>query len=522
MFIPDGTGALIRYDAIPEDSYKNYYKEIYGEDISFARSLLSEGEAIYLPVFGFVHGVNQNAVLGIIESGAPYAAISATHASKVLNFYTIYPEFIYRKTFRQPVNAAGHEITLLQNFRNDFDIDITYEVLTGNDANYIGMAKKYQSYLVNQGVLTNKTSIYNQIPLTLEVILNEKKRGVFTDEKIIMTKFKDYKRMMDELKDEDITNINSIMLGFTHMGFTYTPPYYESIDKDLGSLSIFDQDILDNMYFRSNFQYASSKVGNYNAYNDLALSISEQVFTSTGDNLSYNLLSPKASKRIFTNAIKTMNKKEIKNLAIEGIPTLLFSDYKNGMSSRDDVIKIYQSMFEDYNHKLALYQPNDYMFKYMDSYLVFPLYNSQYLSFDDTVPFLSIVLKGYVDLFASNANFYPNARDELLRLIDFGVSPSFIISEKSSHNLLETNINSIFTSRFDDLKESIVTYYNFVNGALEDVYNASIINREVLEDGIIKVTYDNDYQVYINYTSNDFSIDGQILRAKDYVVRRAL
>ena len=58
-----------------------------------------------------------------------------------------------------------------------------------------------------------------------------------------------------------------------------------------------------------------------------------------------------------------MNKKEIKNLAIEGIPTLLFSDYKNGMSSRDDVIKIYQSMFEDYNHKLALYQPNDYMFK---------------------------------------------------------------------------------------------------------------------------------------------------------------
>ena len=213
----------------------NYYKEIYGEDISFARSLFSEGEAIYLPVFGFVHGVNQNAVLGIIESGAPYAAISATHASKVLNFYTIYPEFIYRKTFRQPVNAAGHEITLLQNFRNDFDIDITYEVLTGNDANYIGMAKKYQSYLVNQGVLTNKTSIYNQIPLTLEVILNEKKRGVFTDEKIIMTKFKDYKRMMDELKDEDITNINSIMLGFTHMGFTYTPPYYESIDKDLGS-----------------------------------------------------------------------------------------------------------------------------------------------------------------------------------------------------------------------------------------------------------------------------------------------
>ena len=158
----------------------------------------------------------------------------------------------------------------------------------------------------------------------------------------------------------------------------------------------------------------------------------------------------------------------------------------------------------------------------MDSYLVFPLYNRQYLSFDDTVPFLSIVLKGYVDLFASNANFYPNARDELLRLIDFGVSPSFIISEKSSHNLLETNINSIFTSRFDDLKESIVTYYNFVNGALKDVYNASIINREVLEDGVIKVTYDNDYQVYINYTSNDFSIDGQILRAKDYVVRRAL
>ncbi len=521
MFVPDGVGALIRYDPIPEDAYKNYYKEIYDEDFAFLKNYRSDGEIISYPVFGFVHGVKQNGILGIIEKGATSVAINATHASKVLNFYTIYPEFIYRRTFRQPINAAGHEISLLQNYRNDIDVSITYEVLSNEDATYIGMANKYREYLISNNILNKQIIDEDQIPLNLDVILNEKKRGIFFDEKVTMTKFSEYNSMLKELKEKNINNINSLMIGYTHVGYSYTPPYYEEIDRDLGSLNIFDEDVLDKMYFRNNFIYGTNKVGNYNAYTDLAMTISEQIYTFHGINYTFHLLSPNAVSKIFTKSIKKMNKNGIKNLALEGVTNLLYSDHRNKVTSRDDVINLYQNMLKDYEYKIAMHRPNDYLYEYMDSYFDFPLYNSQYLSFDDTVPFLAIVLKGYSDLFAEHANFYPNARDEVLRLIDFGVFPSFVISHKSAHYLLETNLDGIFTSRFEDLKDSIVTYYHFVNDALSHVRDASIVNRKVISDGVIKVSYDNGYEIYVNYTSQDYLLNGEVIEAKNYVVRGA-
>ena len=50
------------------------------------------------------------------------------------------------------------------------------------------------------------------------------------------------------------------------------------------------------------------------------------------------------------------------------------------------------------------------------------MYSSQYLQFSDTVPFLAIVLNGCP---FERAAILPHARDELLRLIDYGVYPSF-------------------------------------------------------------------------------------------------
>jgi hypothetical protein len=169
---------------------------------------------------------------------------------------------------------------------------------------------------------------------------------------------------------------------------------------------------------------------------------------------------------------------------------------------------------------IALHNANNYLWENMDQFFDFPMYSSQYQPFDDTVPFLAIALRGKMDLFGANANFYPYARDELLRLIDFGVYPSFVITEKSSKYLQKTELEYLYSTRYADLKDAIITYYDFVNQALNHVMNASITDRRVLTTGLVAVTYDNGIVIVVNYNNQDLTYNGFTVGAKNYIVTR--
>ena len=45
-----------------------------------------------------------------------------------------------------------------------------------------------------------------------------------------------------------------------------------------------------------------------------------------------------------------------------------------------------------------------------------------------------------------------------------------------------------------------------INRALTDVKAQRIVDREVLETGIVKVTYENGTDIYVNYTNEEYVI----------------
>jgi hypothetical protein len=135
------------------------------------------------------------------------------------------------------------------------------------------------------------------------------------------------------------------------------------------------------------------------------------------------------------------------------------------------------------------------------------LYSSQQKRFSDTVPFLAIVLSGYKDVFGRNANFFANTTNELLRLVDYHIYPSFYITNESSYYLLNTESEHIYTSRYLDWEEEIKRQYDFVNDALKHVVNEKIIKRVIIDAGFVKVSYSNGVIIYINY-SGATKVDG--------------
>ena len=123
-----------------------------------------------------------------------------------------------------------------------------------------------------------------------------------------------------------------------------------------------------------------------------------------------------------------------------------------------------------------------------------------------------------MNLYSSYANFYAYPREELLRLIDYNVYPSFIVTNESSSLLEKTNLNNIYSSKFDDLKTAVTTYYEFVNTPLKHVVGASLVSRTVPANGIVINKYSNNVEIIVNYTNTTQVVNGITVDAMNYYV----
>jgi hypothetical protein len=116
--------------------------------------------------------------------------------------------------------------------------------------------------------------------------------------------------------------------------------------------------------------------------------------------------------------------------------------------------------------KIAFYLPNDYLFGLMQAYFDIPLDDSGYLYTTQTVPFLQIVLAGYVPFYGTALNFSSNLQDDLLRHVDFGVYPSYFLSEEITAEILNTTSVWIYTSSYAQWGQEIEQLNKPTNGSI--------------------------------------------------------
>jgi hypothetical protein len=522
VFLPDGVGALVDYKPTNPLIGTNYQKEIYDRNVGYnltenMNEFISGGTKIYAPVFGFVHGVDQNAVFANITSGSEYGVINLYFPSRTRGFTTVFSEFVFRKPYSQPIDKIGNTISLLQQFNNSMDIEIEYTLLDGGDANYVGMAKTYRSYLEDS--LQSDTELQNDIPLKLDVIGIEKTKGLLFDKTIVMTTFNQMKDIVTDLESKGISNIIANYQGFTSSGVTWSAPKYERISsrlgntKDLEALSL----LLTDLYFVTEFNKASNQSGGYNQYFDLAKKINDQLYQYySGTDIKF-LLEYQQVEDVMEESMDRLSDYPMSGFAIESMGNLLYDDFSN-QRYLPDLIQIYHEMLSSTELNIALYDVNAYLWDSIDNFYDFPMYSSQYVTLDDTVPFMSIVLSGSISLFGPNANFYPYARDELLRLVDFNVYPSFVVTHESSKKLQDTGLESIYSSRYEDIKLSVSSYYDFVNEALKYVIGSTIENREVYQNGVMEITYANGVIIVVNYTNQIVMYETETIAPKSYLV----
>lgn len=506
VFIPDGVGALMRFN--DKNISSTYTKKFFGNE---SATSLSE-KSLFANVYGMVHGANQNGFLAIIEDGSAQASFVYTPTGNPINYNYANVGFEYRVSYTQFLNQSQtSSVRLVQGKRNQFDIKMLYLFLNNEKANYVGMANAYQAYLVNQGDLVKTT--YTDIPLHLDVLMAENKKSLFGRKTFRMTAFSDVNLMINTLKLSGIENLDINLFGFEKGGLSYQGPSYTKIESVVGSKSslskLLKQDV--NIYFVADYVTAYKNAKGYNM-NDVSQTIGQQLMTEDNN----YLLSHTDGLKKYQSNYKTLNKTyKIDQMALSSIGNHLYRDYSTDQYREDmiDVARAYLNVSE----KTSVINAFSYLFG-ASAITDAPMYSSQQTKFTDTVPFYSYVLSGHKATFARNANFFSNTSNELLRMIDYHLYPSFYVTKASSYLLLDTGSEHIFTSRFKDWESEITRQYNYVNEALKHVSNNQVTSRVIVETGVVYVSYDNGVSILINYTGELKTYLGTQVLPQDYEV----
>ncbi|MDW8269740.1 MAG: DUF5696 domain-containing protein, partial [Anaerolineae bacterium] len=529
MVLPDGTGSLIRF-ADSTRAKNMFYGRYYGPDLGMIGSLPFDPEVnrpypLSFPVFGMVHGEGQNAFLAVIEKGAAYGELVVHPAGILTNFNFLHNVFIYNESYFQATNRAGAGVTIVQSRPNVFDVVVHYRFLTGPDADYVGMARSYRQYLLEKGLLRRVIADDPNIGIRLEFLGGDKEKVLLWHRFIPMTTVS---QMAAILADLGVSNPEVIYYGWQPLGASSMPPTKLALEEALGDLdelrALVEAVEAAGGHFALylNPQAALRDEGGYSPRNDLALAITNRDLRSFNRNQPYFLFSLTALERRFRPLAADVADRLGAGLALDGIGWTLYGDFRKSRPlNREETVAAYQALLAASPAALGFYRPNDYLWGLARAYYDMPLGDGGYIYTTETVPFLPIVLVGYLPCYGPALNFSPDLSRDILRQIDFGLYPSYFLTHEVTARMLNTRSNWIYTSSYAQWGESVRQTYARMNALLGPVRGQPIVARQRLAEGVFATTYANGRQIVVNYTDRPFAHDGLVVPPREALLKEA-
>ena len=548
IFIPDGSGALMRFNDYGA-SLNGYTGHVYGRDIAQLPSH-SRIEPNYItlkeptmPVFGISYGDGtQAAFLSHTTKGAEYMQIYARPSNSAdtynLTDYNIaHSRYLFNRVYTQVYNQSGANYQSLFKERNHFDIHQHFFMLAGDGkdvdnpyrADYVGMALKYRDYLHENGILNNKVYSHSNIPIRIDFLMSDAKNALVGTEDVVVTTIDQVQMILESLKSSGIYNINSGLLGYQSGGLTLGRKSSPNWSNRIGSKSKFtkviDQLSRQGIDISLHQDYTTIYSENMflidNAMKHIGGWYSEYLYRrTTGPVEKQYYATPNKAAQWVTNTYNKTAKMGFESYTYDGISNNLYSHYKseNDVITVTDAIALYQDTFNHIHQhtKVNAVTPNMYLWPFVDRHLNTPLFSSQHLVETDTVPFLQIVLNGSMELYATYSNFSFYQQKDVLRMIDYNTFPSFVLTHDPSYKLIATHASNFYSTEYGLYEEMIQRIYQDVNRGLAGVMNQKWVDRTVYQSGVIVNTYDNGYQVVINYTDEPIVYEGVEVQALDY------
>jgi hypothetical protein len=511
LFVPDGPGGLIRFDATHADFSRGYIHQVYGTEITNTANWTRSGEwreNIAYPVFGLKKG--DHAYLAILTQGDDSADIAAMAPGLKSSFFNIYSSQIYREEYLYKMSRLASPTKAIQKQRLDRDRELEYRFLSGNDASYVGLANAYRDYLTKDGQLKEKLKPAEHMPMYLKIMGGNFRKAYGRVQYVSATTFPQAADIVDELRQSGVANTKVIFYGWQNQG-DYNVEKRFPIESALGGESAAKAFVSKmkrdgtGVFFQDDFLWVDEQSGT-SGKNYAIRGIDGTAFIDQGWFLSKPVLT-------VSNAVKTID--QLKRIGVSGIHynglgELLFNDYEpSGIATRQFTKEAYNGLL-DYTRKTlgsaSVDRGNAYSVGAVDYIDLFPSDSSHDFIIDETVPFYPIVLHGYVPYSFRDGNLRNDMDTEFLKAVEFGAVPSFFVTHEDSRKLKDTFSGFLYSSQFDKWESRIVDEYSQFD-KLAGLYAQKIIDHRKLSANRFATTYEDGTKVIVDYGAKTFEVE---------------
>jgi len=157
------------------------------------------------------------------------------------------------------------------------------------------------------------------------------------------------------------------------------------------------------------------------------------------------------------------------------------------------------------------------MIPYADFIMGMSLMSSQDVVFDVEVPFLPILLKGYVNFSGLAIGITDMSHQYFLRHIETGAGLRYRLTYRDNQILLWTSQRHHFSMEYSVMRDQILERYAVLAGVSEQVGDATIVGHQRLGD-LAVVEYSNGVVVKVNYGNHAVTLDGVTVPPLDFVL----
>lgn len=540
LFIPDGSGAVSKFNN--GAGTNSYEKEVFGTDKTCDDNTSSSEKNVLAPVFGTVVESNKSALMGIISSGEGGASIAAKTGNSKTYFNNIYSEMHYRvysvgKSFY--VNNKTNDISILTHVPFGKEkYTVRYYILSGDDADYSGMAKKYREYLTDDKNLKKQAEEpYLAMDVYGALATKQYTLGISYNKLRVLTDFKTAEEIVSSLNKSGIDKMSVRYIGWCNNGVfnskiteNAAPLKVLGGKNDMLKLIDYAEKNNSNVYpeadlitfVKNGNGVTKTKSGAKAISGDAALQSEYSIVTNdeSAKRNKWFLIKPSLFGNVFDSFMNKYNKLGVKTLALSEIGESIYSDFsKTNGTYKAKSIDYAEALLKSASTKadrVAVSGGNAYAFPYVTNIFDLPVSSSGYELFDYDVPFIQMALHGYVSYSSEYIQQTPDKASALLKAIEYGSNICYSCIGDETYKLSETPLSNIFSSEFSLWKDEAVKYYKDYKKTADLVWEAEIDKHERIADNVFKVVYSNGVCIYVNYNNAAVNVEGTDIQALSY------
>lgn len=538
FFYPDGCGAIKNHYSEASTTIRNmsYTFSLYGSEFNTIDTLLGEQkqgkQTAYLPVFGIKKG--DAACIAYSHQGEAESQIVMYPSGASIDLNRIAFSFTYRTSYTIPlsnIDINGKNTAKDINGRRfteammAVDHEVCYAFLGPEQADYSGMAGLYRERLLAEGRL-EKSPLIDSFGLSVDLFMGVEENGMFNNALVSVTTAEQAGEILDFCEERGYADSLFTLVGWQKGGWGRFPNA-AAVDSAFGGKrglsALFGRTgaYSGRLVLQTDPFFADSDNGGFSTKKDVIVKGGQSAVTGQNDTLF--LLNPAAQAR-WMEKQRSLFEPLGAGFSLESAGRLLFRDEDDQQPvNKEDAKTQFSALLEKAAQTgyMKLEGANLYGLKYADVVTGLSETSSQYFISDRDVPFVQMVLHGSVAYTNDAGNLSSDFDRQLLRWLELGYTPHFVLTYDNAEKLKYTGYNHLFTSRYDRHADKLDKAYALYTDALSRVTGAYMVSHEWLtaDGSVVQVRYDNGVTVIVNYGHAAFETGEYTVGAGSYLLK---